>query len=225
MYSILIVEDDSIMNNGVRIYLEKNGYQVKSVYSVREAEKEFVGYFNLVILDINLPDGDGLELCAKIRKDNKVPIIFITANDTDENIVDGFKAGGDDYIAKPFALEVLHQRIKAVLRRSEDMEGKSDIFTYKDLRVDFKRMSVSIKDELVKLSATEYKLLEILIKNKGQVLTRESLLNKVWDIEGNYVDENTLSVHIKRLRNKLGDDGKNAGYIITVFGIGYTFGE
>ena len=225
MYSILIVEDDSIMNHGVRIYLERNGYQVKSVYSVREAEKEFMGDFNLVILDINLPDGDGLELCAKIRKDNKVPIIFITANDTDENIVDGFKAGGDDYIAKPFALEVLHQRIKAVLRRSEDMEGKSDIFTYKDLRVDFKRMSVSIKDKLVKLSPTEYKLLEILIKNKGQVLTRESLLNKIWDVEGNYVDENTLSVHIKRLRNKLGDDGKNAGYIITVFGIGYTFGE
>ena len=153
-----------------------------------------------------------------------LPIIFLTANDTEENMIEGFQSGCDDYIAKPFSVELLHQRIMAVLRRSQSASTHS-LFTYLDLSVDFDKMQVMIKGNPIKLSATEYRLLELLIQNKGQVLTRSIILEKIWDCHENYVDENTLTVHIRRLRQKIENDPKNPQYIITIFGIGYTFGE
>lgn len=225
MYSILIVEDDLIINGGIKLYLEKQGYQAVSAYSIQEALKQLQEVFSLVLLDVNLPDGSGLDLCQRIRKTYDIPIIFLTANDTEENMIEGFQCGCDDYIAKPFSVGVLEQRIKAVLRRSSVKEVSSDTFSYKGLFVDFKRMMVTSGEAVVKLSATEFKLLKLLIKNKGQVLTRGILLEKVWDCDENYVDENTLSVHIRRLRQKLEPDPKNSQYIITIWGIGYTFGE
>ena len=225
MYSILIVEDDVIINGGIKIYLEKQGYTADSAYTANEAKAMLGNSYSLVILDINLPDGSGLELCSDIRRKSNVPVIFLTANDTEENMIDGFKHGCDDYIPKPFSVEILNSRIKAILRRSQAEQQETNIFIFKGLKVDFSRMQAYIDNTLIKLSATEYKLLELLIKNKGQVLTRDTLLEKIWDIDGSFIDENTLSVHIKRLRQKLGEDSKNPQYIITVFGIGYTFGE
>lgn len=225
MYSILIVEDDIIINGGIKVYLEKQGYETVSVYSLKEAREELKKLFSLVLIDINLPDGSGLELCREIRQSSELPVIFLTANDTEENMIEGFKYGCDDYISKPFSVGVLEQRIKAVLRRSTVQSGNSDIFSYKGLTVDFKRMSVTNEGKPVKLSATEFKLLKLLIKNKGQVLTRSILIDRIWDCDENYIDENTLNVHIRRLRQKLEPDTKNPQYIVTVFGIGYTFGE
>lgn len=224
MRPILIAEDDTVINSGIKYFLEKQGYRADSVFSCAGVKAAAINEYSLIVLDINLPDGNGLELCGEIREVSNIPIIFLTANDTDEDMINGFKCGCDDYIPKLFSTEILLQRIKAVLRRAGSNDERN-IFTYKGLSVDFDRMAVSVESNPVKLSATEYKLLEVLIKNKGHVLTRNMLFEKVWDIDGNYIDENTLSVHIRRLRNKLGDDSKNPKYIITVFGIGYTFGE
>ena len=224
MRPILIAEDDTVINSGIKYFLEKQGYRADSVFSCAGVKAAAINEYSLIVLDINLPDGNGLELCGEIREVSNIPIIFLTANDTDEDMINGFKWGCDDYIPKPFSTEILLQRIKAVLRRAGSNDERN-IFTYKGLSVDFDRMAVSVESNPVKLSATEYKLLEVLIKNKGHVLTRNMLFEKVWDIDGNYIDENTLSVHIRRLRNKLGDDSKNPKYIITVFGIGYTFGD
>lgn len=224
MYKILIVEDDAIICDGIKIYLKNNGYSVDCAYSATEAKEALKSQYSLVILDINLPDGSGLDLCREIRQSGNTPVIFLTANDTDTDMVVGFWHGCDDYIAKPFSVEVLNQRIKAVLRRSR-LAPEHETFLYQDLSVDFDKMQVLLKDEPIKLSATEFRLLELLIKNKGQVLTRNVILGKIWDKNENFVDENTLNVHIRRLRQKIEADPKNPRYIITVFGIGYTFGE
>lgn len=223
MYSILIVEDDVLLGGGVRLFLEKQGYAVSCACSVDEARQALEKPYDLILLDINLPDGSGLELCRQIRETSNIYIIFLTSNDTEQNMIEGFETGCDDYIAKPFSIELLGQRIKAVLRRGT--EKKSNVFVYKGLTVDFNKMSVLAENEPVKLSATEFKLLSVLIKNQGQVLTRNVLLEKIWDNDGNFVDENTLSVHIRRLRQKLEVNPQKPQYIITVFGIGYTFGE
>lgn len=225
MQRILIVEDDVIINGGIKVCLEKKGYETLCAYSAAEAREKLREPLSLALLDINLPDGSGLDLCAEIRKTSNIPVIFLTANDTEENVIEGFKRGCDDYISKPFSVGVLEQRIKAVLRRSDSQIKGSDLFSYKGLTVDFKRMSVTSEGAPVKLSATEFKLLRLLIKNKGSVLTRATLIEKIWDCDENYIDENTLSVHIRRLRQKLEPNPKEPVYIMTVFGIGYTFGE
>lgn len=178
---------------------------------------------DLLLLDINLPDGNGVDFCKEIREKVNFPIVFFTANDTEEDMVKGFESGCDDYIAKPFSVEVLKHKVNAILRRKDTLS--KNIFQYKDLKIDFDRMAVLIADKEINLTATEYKLLELLAKNKGRVVTKEILLEKLWDNNGNFVDENTLSVNIRRLRKKLESDTKNPQYIITVFGIGYTFGE
>ena len=224
MQKILIVEDDIIICGGVKVFLEQKGYQADCAYSLAEAKEALTQPYHLVILDINLPDGSGMDLCREIRSKGNLPVIFLTANDTEQDMIQGFQTGCDDYIAKPFSVELLLQKVMAVLRRSSQ-GNTEEIFSYHNLSVDFGRMQVFCKQEPVKLSATEYKLLELLIKNKGQVLARESILAKIWDCDGDYVDENTLNVHIRRLRKKIEEDAKNPQYIITVFGIGYTFGE
>lgn len=224
MQKILIVEDDVIICGGIKVYLESRGFVADCAYSVEEARAVMYSKYSLILLDINLPDGDGLTLCSEIRQKGNVPVIFLTANDTEENMIDGFQHGCDDYIAKPFSVELLYQRILAVMRRSQS-SGANESFSYQDLSVDFGRMQVQKSGVPVKLSATEYKLLELLIRNRGQVLTRGVILERIWDCDGNFIDENTLSVHIRRLRQKIETDPKNPQLILTVFGIGYTFGE
>lgn len=224
MAKILIVEDDKILNKGVTFALKKEGYEVVSAYSKAEG-KEAISKdkIDFILLDINLPDGNGLDFCSEVRDKVSIPIVFFTANDTEEDMVKGFEIGCDDYIAKPFSVELLKHKINAILKRNKVVN--KNIFDYEDLKIDFERMTVVVLEKDINLTATEYKILELLAINKGKVLTKEILLEKVWDSNGNFVDENTLSVNIRRLRKKIEIDPKNPKYIITVFGIGYTFGE
>ena len=229
---ILVVDDEPDIRNILHILLSSRGYAVdeaenglRAVACVR-AQPDY----DLIIMDIMMPGMNGYEVAEKLKADpqtQEIPIIFLTARDTEADMIEGFRAGCDDYIAKPFSVELLYQRIEAVLRRSENaLDGvKRERFHYGDMSVDFERMQVYISDEPVKLSVTEYRILELLIKNKGRVLTRDMIIQKIWDDNENYVDENTLNVHIRRLRQKIEKDAGNPEYVITVFGIGYTFGE
>ena len=224
MAKILIVEDDELLSRGLAYALEKEGYGVVTAYNYTEGYAAFLsGGLDLALLDINLPGKSGASLCAKLRLTSELPIIFITANDTEQDMIKGFQLGCDDYISKPFSLDVLKQRVKAVLRRVVVVD--KDVFSSGDITVDFHQMIVKKDAELVKLTATEYRLLELLVKNKGQVLTRQLILERLWDASGNFVDENALSVNIRRLRQKIEDDPKYPAYIIMVFGIGYTWGN
>lgn len=224
MTTILIVEDDRLLNDGLAFMLEQENYHIIQAFSYQEASKVQDQTIGLVLLDINLPDGSGLELCKEIRRMSSVPIIFLTANDTEQDVVAGFGLGADDYIAKPFSMVVLLQRVKAVLRRT-GAEASSELFQYKDITIHRAKMKVYKYGQELKLTTNEYRLLTILTENSGQVLTRRLILEKLWDLDGNFVDENTLSVNIRRLRAKIEDDPKYCEYIKTVFGIGYTWGE
>lgn len=224
MISILIVEDDKLLNKGVSYALIKENYNVISAFNYDDGYIAFLNNsIDLILLDINLPHKSGLQLCEEIRKSSDLPIIFITANDTEQDIIHGFQTGCDDYITKPFSIEVLKQRITAVLKRTNIQEKA--IFKYRDITFDYNMMILKKKEEIIKLTTTEYKLMELLTKNKGQVVSRQIILEKLWDADGNFVDENALSVNIRRLRQKIEDDPKNPKYIITIFGIGYTWGE
>lgn len=225
MAKILLLEDDKNLNKGIKIALEKDNHTVVAVCNFFEGVTAYCKeQFDLFLLDINLPDGNGLQFCQRIREKENTPIIFLTAKDTEEEMLQGFTAGCDDYIAKPFSIEVLRRKVGIVLRNTKTKNEQST-FAYKDLTVDFDRMAAYLRGTECHLTATEYKLLEYLIKNKGKVLTRDMILSFIFDADGNFVDNNTLNVYIKRLRQKIEDDPKNPEYIVTVFGIGYTFGE
>jgi len=224
MAKILVVEDDMLLNKGISISLVKHKHVILNGFSYSEGYSLFFNNdIDLVLLDINLPDKGGLELCTEIRKNSQVPIIFLTANDTEQNIITGFKSGCDDYISKPFSIEILNQRIQAILRRIKP-DGKN-IFNSGELAIDYDKMLVTKSMEIIKLTATEYKLLELITQNSGQVMTRQIILERLWDVDEAFVDENALSVNIRRLRQKIEDDPKNPKYIKTVFGIGYAWGE
>lgn len=221
MANIFLLEDDKILSKGVSIALKKDEHTVTAVYSYIEALQKYQnGTYDLFLLDINLPDGNGLDFCRKIRETSEIPVLFLTANDTEEDMLEGFGVGCDDYISKPFPIEVLRKKVLAVLKRTGS--GKSRI-RYKDLEVDTDKCLVLLNGKEVHLTSTEYKLLYYLIENKGKIVTKAMLLERLWDIDGNFVDENTIRVNIKRLRQKLNDDKQE--YIVTVFGMGYTFGE
>lgn len=222
MKTILLVEDDKLLNSGLAFVLKKENYNVVSAYCYQEGFDLFCSQsIDIVLLDIGLPDKSGTALCQEIRKKSDVPIIFVTANDTEQDIMAGFRKGCDDYISKPFSIDILVQRIGAVLRRT--LTAEKNVYEASDIKINFDKMSVTKNSENIRLTPTEYKLLEYLVKNKGQVLTRQILIEKLWDIDENFVDENSLSVYIRRLRQKLEYDGKNPKYIKTVFGIGYTW--
>lgn len=225
MTTLLIVEDDRLLSDGLAFRLSRENYSVRQAFTCREGwsifREQAVG---LVLLDIRLPDGSGLELCRRIREVSGIPVIFLTANDTERDIVEGFELGADDYLAKPFSIAVVLQHIKAVLRRSGDEAGERQI-QYRDIVIHPAKMKVYKHGEELKLTAGEYRLLSVLAENSGQVLTRALLMEKIWDADGHFVDENTLSVTIRRLRAKIEDDPKDCRYIKTVFGIGYTWGD
>lgn len=224
MKTILIVEDDRILNRGVSFALKKEGYEIISAYSLEEAKNVIIkNDIDFLLLDINLPDGSGLDLCEQISDIMDFPIVFFTANDTEEDMIKGFERGCDDYISKPFSMDILKLKINAILKRSHT-ENKNE-FKYKDLRIDYDSRKVYVRNEEVNLTVTEYKLLELLCKNKNKAVTKELILEKLWDCNGNYVDENAISVNIRRLRKKIEVDPKNPEYIITLFGIGYILGE
>lgn len=189
--NILIIEDDRTLNRGVSLALKKEGYRVISNYNISEGRVSIMeNDIDFLLLDINLPDGSGLDLCEQINDKINFPIVFFTANDTDEDMIKGFEKGCDDYIVKPFSMDVLKLKINAILKRSVEIE--KDIFRYNNLKIDFESKKVFVKNEEVNLTFTEYKLLELLSKNKGRAVTKEIILEKIWDSNGNYVDENTI---------------------------------
>lgn len=221
MANIFLLEDDKILSKGISIALEKDGHHVTTAYGYVEAlQKYTLKKYDLFLLDINLPDGNGMNFCQKIRQTSQLPVLFLTANDTEEDMLKGYDVGCDDYISKPFSIDVLRRKVSAILKRTITETAR---IQYKDLEVDMEKCLVLLHGQEVHLSATEYKLLCYLIQHKGTVVTKAMLLENLWDKDGNFIDDNTLRVNIKRLRQKLRDD--NQEYIVTVFGIGYTFGE
>lgn len=221
MANIFLLEDDKILSKGISIALEKDGHHVTTAYGYVEAlQKYTLKKYDLFLLDINLPDGNGMNFCQKIRQTSQLPVLFLTANDTEEDMLKGYDVGCDDYISKPFSIDVLRRKVSAILKRTITETAR---IQYKDLEVDMEKCLVLLNGEEIHLSATEYKLLCYLIQHKGTVVTKTMLLENLWDKNGNFIDDNTLRVNIKRLRQKLKDD--NQEYIVTVFGIGYTFGE
>lgn len=222
MADIFLLEDDKLLNRGISIALKKDNHTITPAYSFFQALDLYnKKSYDLFLLDINLPDGSGMKLCRKIRETSETPVLFLTANDTEEDMLSGFAAGCDDYIAKLFSVEVLRKKVQAVLKRTGKDNNK--IIRYNDLEMDTDKYLVTVKGEEIRLTSTEYKLLEYLIHNKGKVVTKAMLLENIWDIDGVFVDDNTVRVNIKRLRQKLHDEKQE--YIITVFGMGYTFGE
>ncbi|MFC4077846.1 response regulator transcription factor [Salinithrix halophila] len=224
MEKILLVEDDQTLALGIQYTLEDEDMKVEVAHSVEEGyqlhqEKSF----DLILLDISLPDGNGYDLCKKIRETDETPIIFLTANDDEVNIVRGLDLGADDYITKPFRVKELVSRIKATIRRNR-MVNQNKKMHFRDLVIDFANHKVLKNGKDVFLTPIEYKLLVTLAKNRQQVLTRHQILDKIWDSSGEFIDNNTLSVHIRRLRGKIEDDPTNPVYILTIRGVGYKFG-
>lgn len=223
MENILIVEDDNSIVLGLKYSLEQEGFNVGIANTLNEGrEKLKEKSYNLVLLDINLPDGNGYEFCKEIRQNSDVGIIFLTACDEEVNVVMGLDIGGDDYITKPFRVRELISRIKAVIRRKTNVskvDKKVSIFG--DLRICSLDGKVYKGDEEVILTLLEYKLLMMFTQNSNIVLTRNQILQKLWDEAGEYVNDNTLSVYIKRLRSKIEEDIGSPKFILTVRGVGY----
>ncbi|MDK2584733.1 response regulator transcription factor [Romboutsia sedimentorum] len=220
--TILIIEDDITLNKGIMLTLKQEDIDIKQAFDINEGRKIFnENNIDLIILDVNLPDGSGFDLCKEIRKISNVSIIFLTACDMEIDVVTGLQLGADDYITKPFSLMILRARVMVALRRLDNII--SSAFIVDNMVFDFDKMKFTKDNEQITLSKTEVKLLKILVSNKGQVLTREQLIDSVWSDCGEYVDENALTVSIKRLRQKIEDKNLNHKYIKTVYGIGYSF--
>jgi DNA-binding response OmpR family regulator len=219
---MLIIEDDDNLMRGIAFAFEKDGYAVMTASTVKDGRLYFEqNNIDIIILDIGLPDGNGLEFCRSIREKSNIPIIMLTACDLETDEVSGLMAGADDYVTKPFSLSVLRARVEAVLRRLEAKESRliqSGVF-----KLDADRGKLSKENKEIPISATEYKLLNFFISNAGQILSKEQILDALWDKQGNFVDENTLSVNISRLRAKIEDDPKNPQIIKTVHGMGYVW--
>ncbi len=214
---ILIIEDDLVLANGLNLALKETKNII--VNNIKSARNELENNkFNLIILDINLPDGNGIEFLKQFRKKDNTPIIILTANDIEIDIVTGLESGANDYITKPFSLAIFRARVNNQLKNNKFNTNKIVIDNF---IFDFDNLEYYVNNELIELSKTEQKLLKILIENKGITLSREILINKIWIDNLNYVDENALSVSIKRLRDKLEENPKNPKYIKTVYGIGY----
>lgn len=213
---ILLVEDNRAISKGLVYSLEQNGYSVTLCESVDEAIAAVQNSFELFILDISLPDGNGFDLYNELKVYSDAPAIFLTAFDDEDSVVRGLELGADDYITKPFSTRELLARIKRITLRN----GKANTAKFGDVTVDFEKKSVMKNGEPVELTALEYKIFSMLAQNAGRVVTRDLILERIWDIAGNYVEDNTLTVYIKRIRQKLGGD-----LIKTVKGLGYKLEE
>ena len=214
---IFILEDDTFLREGLSEMLQKEGYATECASTCKGAREALLNArFNLIIFDVMLPDGSGLDLCAEIRKtDNSTPILFLTACDDEIQIVRGLDAGADDYVTKPFKLLELLSRVRALLRRNSNAVMKS-----KDISINTQNITVMKNGENIFVTPTEFQILSILIRNSGVIVTRNTLLQNIWDDNNNFIDDNTLSVHISRLREKIG-----AEHIVTVRGVGYRWEE
>ncbi len=225
MLSILFVEDDDTIAMGVEYSLKQDNYQVSLAYRLEQARDLLKRHsFDLVLLDLGLPDGSGFTLCKEIRLAGDTPIIIISARDEEASVVLGLDLGADDYITKPFRLRELISRMKAVLRRRGPVEVGDRTLACGDVTIFTQQAKVYKNGREVLLSALEYRLLLTLILNQGRLLTRSQILGSIWDVDEDFVNDNTLTVYIKRLREKLEDDPQNPALIKTVRGQGYQAG-
>lgn len=219
--NIFLLEDDDAIGLGLSYSLSNEGYTVRLAKSVREAmeavEKEA---FSLYILDLTLPDGNGYDVCRKIKDIGDLPVIFLTAYDDEVNVVMGFDLGADDYITKPFRVKELLVRVRSVLRRY-NKESADGIVKIKELTINTNEAKVYKNNTEIILTAMEYRLLLILLNNRGKVLSRTQLLENIWDVAGDFVEDNTLTVYIKRLRDKIEEDPAKPEYVKTIRGLGY----
>lgn len=218
---IFVLEDDEAIGIGLLYTLESEKYEVTFVKTVAEAKKTVENEeFDLYILDLTLPDGNGYEVCSLIKSKGDLPVIFLTAYDDEINVVTGFELGADDYISKPFRVRELLARVKSVLRRYSK-DNADGIVKIGELSVNTAEARVLLRGEEVILTAMEYRLLLSFVNNRGTVLTRRKLLEEIWDVDGDFVNDNTLTVYIKRLRDKIENDPNDPQYIKTVRGMGY----
>ncbi|MGI6059321.1 MAG: response regulator transcription factor [Blautia sp.] len=222
MKRIFFVEDDLSLINGLSFAIKKQGYETDIARTYLEAEKMWInGKYDLVILDVSLPDGSGYDLCRNIRKTSKVPIIFLTAADEETDIIMGLDIGGDDYITKPFKLAVFLSRINALLRRSDNFNQADAELDSNGIKVQLLKGEVYKDNELLDVTASEYKLLCLFMQNPDIVLSPEQILSKLWDCDEKYIDSNTLTVYIRRLRTKIEDNPSQPKKIVTVRRMGY----
>lgn len=223
MKHILLLEDDVTLGQGIRFALENDSVHIELCTTLSQAQSIIASMvFDLLILDINLPDGSGLDLLRDVRHSHSgVPVILLTANDLETDIVMGLESGADDYITKPFSLAVLRARVNTQLRRGPS--SQADIFLQDAFSFDFSNMRFLKNGALIELSKTEQKLLRLLISSRGITLSRDVLIERIWADGAAYVEENALSVTVNRLRGKLEDDPSKPRYLKTVYGIGYTW--
>ncbi|EGT2207594.1 TPA: response regulator transcription factor [Clostridioides difficile] len=219
MEKILVVEDDSILNKTLSYNLIEDGYITTSKFTAKSALKSiFECEFDLIILDINLPDKSGFELCNEIKENYNIPIIFLTANDMECDMIKGYELGALDYITKPFNINIFKQKVKAFLNHLT-IKTKQDYYRDGYLEINFSELSANINGNQIIFTPLEYRTLKLLTENPKSILTRKVLLEKLWDIDANFVDEHTLTSVISRIRSKIEKD--NLKYIKTVYGMGY----
>lgn len=224
---ILLLEDDICLIDGLQYSLTKNGFEVTVVRTVKEALACLpeINYYDLLLLDVTLPDGTGFSVCEKVRgQGNPVPIIFLTASDEEVSVIRGLDSGGDDYITKPFKLGELCSRIRALLRRA-GITAQSNQIECGDIIIDLYGSRVMLRGKTLELTGAEYRLLCLLVRNANRTITRDNILNELWDNTGDFVDSNTLSVYIRRLREKVEDNPSQPEHLITVRGFGYQWKE
>ena len=222
MKRIFFVEDDLSLIGGLSFALKKQGYEIDIARTSMEAEQLWQdGTYDLVILDVALPDGSGYDLCRKIRETSRVPVMFLTAADEETDIIMGLDIGGDDYITKPFKLAVFLSRVNALLRRSETFSPTEPELNSNGIKVLQLKREVYKNGAPIDLTASEYKLLCLFMENPDIVLSPEQILGRLWDCEENYIDSSTLTVYIRRLRTKIEDDPANPQNIVTVRRMGY----
>lgn len=222
MKRILLIEDDLSLINGLSFAVKKQGYLLDVAHTSSETDSLWEdGKYDLVILDVSLPDGSGFNICRSIRQTSKVPIMFLTAMDEETDIIMGLDIGGDDYITKPFKLAIFMSRINALLRRIDNFNQADTELNSNGITVHLLKGEVYKDNQQVELTASEYKLLCLFMEHPDRVLSTEQILNRLWDCKENYIDNNSLTVYIRRLRMKIEDDPGNPRRIITVRRMGY----
>lgn len=221
---ILIIEDDRGLNQGIVMALKREEYDFIQCYSLLEAKKILKNEkTDLILLDINLPDGNGYDLLREIKEKYSYPVIIVTANDMEIDEVMGLELGADDYITKPFSLMVLRARIEKVIRLHDEKYLKASCYEQGNIFFDFSNMQYMVNGKEIELSKTEQRLLKILVENQNIIMQRAILVDKVWTDGAEFVDENALSVTIKRLRDKIEENSSKPDHIQTVYGIGYVW--
>ena len=224
MQYILVVEDDYDLNQAICYSLKKSGYGVYGVTFMEKGKQTFIeNQIDLILLDVNLPDGEGFSFCQWVKKQREVPVIYLTARDMEEDALAGYESGAEDYVTKPFSMKILLRKIDVILKRTASVNHR--IFTDENLYIDLDNARVMVKGQESSVTPTEYRLLCLLVRNANRIVSRDIILNDLWDGTGNFVDDNTLSVYIRRLREKVETDASHPQRLITIRGFGYQWKE